>query len=46
MLHGAADLLTALLRKLETQPSGVTGSSDHAGGVVLNAARVQKADLT
>jgi len=37
---GAADLLATFQRELETQPGGVSSSANHAGGIVLNAARV------
>ena len=45
MLNGAPDLRLTLLRKTKTEPSGVSGSADHASGVVLNTPRMQKAQL-
>jgi len=46
LIHGAANLLSALLSKLETKSSGIASGPDHPGGVVLNAAGMQKPQLT
>ena len=45
LLNGAANLLSALLCQLELQPRGVSGGTEHPGGIVLNAAPMQKTQL-